>query len=701
MPLSSLCFRSSTLSRLRSFTFLYLAVLLLSPALRAATRVRDLPANYRHWIEAEVPYIISTEEKKNFLALNTDAERDSFIDTFWRIRNPNPGSEINVFKQEHYRRLAYANENFGSRKIEDGWRTERGRMYIVLGEPKQRAQYHDPANLRPMEIWFYQADTPALPPYFYILFYKRSATEDFQVYSPINDGPVRLCSTGESRNDPVMALSIIRKFAGDEVAKTAITLLPNESVDFRSFEPSMESDALLNKISNLPDDPITKQRIEANRLREKVTSSIFLGDNDANLSYGVFRDERGQMTVSYLLNLKFIDERLVGTRSDGNAYYDLTLRSDVVTSDGKFVYTQEDQLTGNLTATTAAVARKKRFGAEARLPLAPGNYSVTATLTNNVNKVAIRQTAAIVVPAPLPANVVISPLVAYSKPAGIPDPRNQMPFSGSHFRFTPLGAQNVYIRQSDKLPVVFQLWLDPKASASAEAEKIHVHYVFGAISASHDSPSQEDEVVDAANRDQAGNLLTGHTLDTSTLIPGAYKVVVSATREGEHKTAYATLNLHVAPYDNFLETWTAYGPTDPAGVTIDDLKRGMSAEAQGADEQAQADYQRAVAEGPSDMRALDRLAVLLGHKGMVDQLAALGQLPLFTKAAGTPSTLLAIAAAQNKTGNPKEAVKLLEAQIALQPPSVDLYKALADSCVASGNTNRANEVRALAANLKK
>lgn len=689
--------------RFRAFPFLLLIILpfCTTSSVNAARSSRNLPPVYKHWIDVEVPYIISTAEKKEFLALTTDAQRDSFIDTFWRVRNPDSGSGVNSYKQEHYRRLAYANETFGDPKNETGWRTDRGRMYIILGAPKQRAQYHDPANLRPMEIWFYEAETPALPPYFYLLFYKRSATEDFQLYSPTNDGPVQLCSTGESRNDPVRALGIIRKFAGDEVAKTAITLLPNESVDFNSFEPSMESDSLLNKINNLPDDPITKQRLEANRIREKVTTSIFLGDNDANLSYSVFRDDRGRMTLSYLLNMKFTDARLVGTRADGSSYYDMTLRTDIATSDGRFVYTQEDQLTGKLNPSSVEVARKKRFGAEARLPLAPGNYHLTATLTNNVNKIAIRQNAAVVVPAPAGSGVALSSLLAYAKPAGIPDPKNLLPFSGSHFRFTPIGAQNVYIRQGDRLSLVFQLWLDPKTSVPATSEKIHLHYVFGAISASHDSPTQEDEDVDAGNRDQAGNLLTGHTLDTSSLLPGAYKVVVSAVREGDHKTAYATLNLHIAPYDNYIETWTAYGPTDPAGDAVDDLKRGMSAEAQHADDEAQADYQRALAATSPDLRALDLLAALLVRRGETDRLAALNQLPILSKVAATPSTLLAIASALNKTGNPKAAVRMLEAQVALQPPSVDLYNALADSCVASGDTSRANEARALAANLKK
>jgi predicted Zn-dependent protease len=134
---------------------------------------------------------------------------------------------------------------------------------------------------------------------------------------------------------------------------------------------------------------------------------------------------------------------------------------------------------------------------------------------------------------------------------------------------------------------------------------------------------------------------------------------------------------------------------------VDDLKRGLSAEAQGADAEAQISFKRALAEGQGDLRPLDSLAALLARKGMSEQLAALSQEPILAKTAANPSTLLAIAWALNKSGNPKAVVRLLEAQIALQSPSVDLYNALANACQASGNTSRANEVRALAANLKK
>ena len=689
-----------------SFAPFFLWVLLLTcllPSAHAADRSKDLPPHYRHWLNEEVNYIIDSNERKEFLSLTTDAQRDSFIDGFWRVRNPDPTSAINTYKDEHYQRLAYANEHYGTVGRDDGWRTDRGRMYIILGPPKQVMTYLSARNVRPMEIWFYQSPSLALPPYFNVLFYKRSNGEDFTLYSPLSDGPARLVATLEAMNDQKRSLDTLRKSLGDEVATTAVSLIPGEPVDLRSdtYAPGMSSDLLLSEIASLPDNPITQEMLNQNRARERVTTSVFLGGEDTTLSYVSFRDESGGMKLSYLFSMKFANPSLIGAHKDGSNYYDLTLRSDVLTAAGKPVYSQEDRLTGNLTPPQAEAARKRRFAAEARLPLAPGNYSLIVTLTNNVDKAATRLRSAVTVAKPKDDSVALSGLVAYRAPAPVADTENQLPFSASHFRFTPRGVQNVSIRQGDKLPVVFQLWLDPKTPSAPASEKIHLHYVFGSIASTRNDATQDDEVVDAGNRDRAGNFLTGHTLNTSELAPGAYQVVVSANREGEQKTAYATLNLQVAPDAEYIDMWTAYGPADPGGEAVNDLKRGLSAEAQGADADAQAYYQRALSEGPADMRPLNSLVALLMRKGMTDQLAALSELPILTKTAADPATLLAIAQALNKQGNAKAVVRLLESQISLQPPDADLYTVLADACQATGDKNRANEARTLAANLKK
>jgi GWxTD domain-containing protein len=670
------------------------------PFLHAADRSKDLAPRYRHWLTEEVNYIIDSSEKKQFLALTTDSQRESFIEAFWKIRNPDPGSDSNSYRDEHYRRLAYVNEHFGSVRSQDGWRTDQGRIYIVLGPPKQIVTYPAARNVRPMQIWFYESPSRALPPYFNLVFYKQSIGEPYSLYSPNRDGPAKLVATLEAMNDQKKSLEILRKSLGNEVATTALTLIPGESVDLDDYQPNMSSDLLLSAIEGLPDNPLTQEQLDLNRAREHVTMSLVLGEQDATISYDVFRDEQGRQTLSYLIRSAVPDQRIVGNNDDGSHLYDITLRTTVTTPDKKPVYVQEDHLTGNLTDAQAQVARKKRFAAEARIPLSPGNFVIEATLTNNLTHTATRQHMSVTVPEPAKQSIALSPLLAYAGTA-VTDPQGRLPFSIAGLRFPPRGAQNVYLRQGERLPLVFQLWLDPPATAAPAPEKIHLHYVFGSIAASHSDASEEDEDVDGANRDHAGNLVTGRNLDTSGLMPGSYKVVLSASREGEQKTAYATINLHVAASSDYVDTWTAFGPPDTGGESTDDFKRGLAAEAEGANALAQAAYERALAEGPADMRPLDKLADLLSRNGTTDQLAALSRQPVLAKTAATPSTLLEIAGALDKNGNPKAAVQMLEAQLLVQPPNVELYNALAEACQASGNTTRANELRTLAANLKK
>src|SRR5260370_5399105 len=100
-------------------------------AAQAATKTKNtLPETYKRWLNEGVVYIITDEEKRAFLQLTTDSDRDRFIDEFWELRNPVRGSKLNSFREEHERRLQYANETFGRHSNTPGWMTDMGRAYI-------------------------------------------------------------------------------------------------------------------------------------------------------------------------------------------------------------------------------------------------------------------------------------------------------------------------------------------------------------------------------------------------------------------------------------------------------------------------------------------------------------------------------------------------------------------------------------------
>src|ERR1700730_13791283 len=112
--------------------------------------LKELDFVYRQWLNEDVVYIISPEERQLFLQLGTNEERESFIEQFWLRRSSNPDLPDNEFKEEHYRRIAYANEHFASGI--PGWKTDRGRMYIMWG-PADEVESHPTGGTydRPMQ----------------------------------------------------------------------------------------------------------------------------------------------------------------------------------------------------------------------------------------------------------------------------------------------------------------------------------------------------------------------------------------------------------------------------------------------------------------------------------------------------------------------------------------------------------------------
>lgn len=128
---------------------------------------KELAGPFQQWLDRDVTYVITRDERKAFLRLATDEEREQFIEQFWLRRDPTPDSMENEYKEEHYRRIAYANERFASGI--PGWKTDRGRIYIAHGPPDEieshpsGGMYQRPydegggfTSTYPFEIWRYR-----------------------------------------------------------------------------------------------------------------------------------------------------------------------------------------------------------------------------------------------------------------------------------------------------------------------------------------------------------------------------------------------------------------------------------------------------------------------------------------------------------------------------------------------------------------
>ena len=113
---------------------------------------------YSNWLNQDVVYIINDAERAAFLGLTSNEEKNKFIEQFWARRDPSPGTPRNEFKEEHYRRVAYANMHFGTQSGTPGWETDRGHIYIVYGAPDEiEAHPSGTAQIaNASEVWTYK-----------------------------------------------------------------------------------------------------------------------------------------------------------------------------------------------------------------------------------------------------------------------------------------------------------------------------------------------------------------------------------------------------------------------------------------------------------------------------------------------------------------------------------------------------------------
>ncbi len=690
--------------RFRTLLLILVSSLCLSArSLPAADATKKLAPAYRHWINEEVPYIISSEERDEFLALKSDPERDQFISAFWRARNPDPSSDLNTYKEEHYRRLAYANQQFGSTELQDGWRTDQGRVYITLGAPQQIVTYPNSRNVRALIIWFYQSPTPALPTHFNVLFFKRSTGDPYTLYSPYQDGPTRLTTGLEDLNVPEKSIKTIQKSLGDEVARMSISLIPTEPVDLNKYEPSMSSDVMLSTIRGLADNALNRDTIELRRHRELTTSKIITSTKQAEIEAISFREANGRQTTSLLFLPTASIRSLFGTSPDGKSVYSLTLQTTVTTQSGVRVYATQTALQGTLTEDEATALRSKQFAAEERLPLGPGEYKVTSTLTNEATHATLQEFQTVVVPDLSGQSWDVSRILAFTQPSGASD-GGKSPFTISGLRFAPRGIGDVNIHPTEPLWIAFQMWtkpIDAKATdAGIRSHHLKITYSYGNVQ-SGASPETEDEEIEGSDFDAAGNLLTGHKIDTSKLEAGTYRLIITVLDEQTKLKAFSSMSFHVVPWSEPIELWTAHfsEAAGPRSDAIDDYKRGLSALAQSQNDLAVTWLKASLADDAGYLPALDRLVDLYTRTGRFGDIAELAKTHPVDKNLKIQTAIL-MAEANSKIGQPQAGSEILEAELQFQAPNPDLYRALSKLYRAQKDTSKADEFEQKAAALK-
>ncbi len=351
--------------------------------LSASTKIKDLPDRYRKWLQEDVIYIITPKEKEVFLKLQTDRERDIFIEAFWKVRDPNPLTSENEFRKEHYRRIGYANQYLGKESPGPGWKSDMGRIYIILGEPKSVEKFENFSEVYPLIIWFYEGMADyGLPNAFNVVFFKRSGIGEYELYSPVKYGPQQLVI--HYMGDPANYLAAYYELRKIEprIAEVSLSLIPGEAA--HTLSPSLASEILISsRIPSAAHEKVKDLYAEKLLMYKDIIEVDYTANYiDSDSAIKVMRDHSGMFFVHYLVEPK----RLSIEKYENRFYTNLEINGKISDVQGNTIYQYERSVPIELTEEQMASIKLKLFSFQDMFPLIAGNYRFNLILKNAVSK---------------------------------------------------------------------------------------------------------------------------------------------------------------------------------------------------------------------------------------------------------------------------------------------------------------------------
>jgi GWxTD domain-containing protein len=423
-----------------------------TPSAGQKTPKPKLPENHRIWLEEDVAHIIGPTEREVFLKLESDRHRDQFIEAFWKQRDPTPGSAENEFRTEHERRLGHADRYFGRDAPRPGRRTDRGRIYIVLGEPREVQKFAGRSSTYDAEVWFYQGKTDlGLPAGFNLVFFRPGGQGEYRLYSPVGDGPQALLAGYLGGHDHEKAYGKLREVEPG-LAAVSLSLIPGE--DGGAYgRPSMSSDLLIRRIESAPARTVeakyARKFLEYKDIVEVEYTANYI---DSESLVKVFRDASGSWFVHYA-----VEPRRLSVNQAGDKYYTtLKVNGRVTTADGRLVHQFDKTVALDLTEEQMREASRAPFDFQDLFPLVDGDFSLSVLIKNEVSKEFTSVEQAVHVPKPGTAVRMTPLLLGYRAVRADPDGRGRM----KAFR---LGPYQVYCQPGrvfagrETLAVAFQL----------------------------------------------------------------------------------------------------------------------------------------------------------------------------------------------------------------------------------------------------
>ncbi len=626
---------------------------------------------HRRWIEEEVVYIISDREKDAFERLQSEAEREAFIASFWRRRDPEPLTPQNEFRTEHYERIEYANTFLGRESATPGWMTDRGRFHIKLGPPEEKETFLSIPGLYQAELWFYLARDEALLPPLYVLFFREYNAGPYIQYNHLIHLPEELLpaqsfTEGDSRFEAYVMLQEM----SPQLAHASITMRADRGVQASLVQPEMEAlqtQTLLSDIERAPYRLLDTNWVSGAEAGRGLVESEYLFNfiPSSGLARVLPGAAPGSWFVHYAIEIE-PQHFTVAREEDGNEYFTrFSLQGEVTTpDDGELVHDFAATPFLRLSESELQAVGARPFAYRGMFPLISGSFRFRLILKNDARTEYTVFEDDLVVPDGEEA-FLSRPLLLH----GLPDPE------AAPGRAWGVASGRLVANARGVAPRGARLRI---AAAAPGQESVSFRIEPWSVTGEPGALATPVLAEEAPVEDGLALWLP----DTGALDSGRY-LVTAAVAGGERST---TLDLNARAAVSL--PWGLSDSLDPDAPGALPAALGEQWLRLGEHDRARSSFEAALAANPN----LGRARVVLARFALDEQDPRTAVRLLEPALAQTPQDigiLRILGDAHRESGNPARAAELYERSLPLQAPDADLLNALGWSLAAAGAPDRA------------
>ncbi len=485
------------------------------PSQRQRNVKPELKKAYKDWLEKDVAYIITDEERKAFKKLVTDDERERFIEEFWRRRDPDPDTDENEFREEYYERIAYANEHFASGV--PGWKTDRGRIWIMYGKPDETESHPSGGTYQrepqegggstttyPFERWFYRYLAGV------------GSGVEIEFVDPTGSGEYRIARNPDEK-DALLQIPGAGLTLAEEMGLSSKADRISNVGGVGNPQYTREADSPFSRLQLLADLNRPPQ-IKFNDLASAVNTPI-IEDNPLNFDIRVDFFRQSDERVITAFTIQTDNQSLVFKDSGGLQEAQLNIFGKITHVSGRRAGVFEDPVFTRATTEELTEAKGRKSAYQKAVALAPGRYRVDIIVRDVASGATGVRHQGFEVPRYDPAKLSTSTLVLATKLEGLGDQPAVGMFtignakvipnvSGTFHRGSPVG---VYMQ-------IYNAGIDQTTLRPA----VDVEYAL-----MKDGKELGKQLEDWRGNSEAGQRLTlSKLIDSRGLTPGDYSVEV-------------------------------------------------------------------------------------------------------------------------------------------------------------------------------